>query len=83
MKMTSTPTAPDVLVTMRHLRSVPYFTAGRGFCASGSRAWFERHGLDFRAFVRDGLPASALEATGCGMALALVRWAREEAAREQ
>lgn len=80
--MTSTPTAPDVLVTMKHLRSVPYFTAGRGFCASGSRAWFERHGLDFRAFVRDGLPASILEATGCGMAQALARWAREGASHE-
>lgn len=68
-------------VTMQHLRSVPYFTARHGFCATGARVWFDRYGLDFRAFVRDGVPAATLEATGCGMALALVRWAREEVAR--
>ena len=80
--MNSIPTAPDVVVTIAHVRSVPYFTRSAGFCASGSRAWFDRHGLDFRAFVKDGLPASVLEATGCGIALALVRWARTEAGRE-
>ncbi|WFC43263.1 hypothetical protein [Pseudoxanthomonas sp. SE1] len=68
---------------MAHLRSVPYFTRSAGFCAPGARLWFERHGLDFRAFVRSGLPASIFEGTGCGMAQALARWAREEVAREQ
>lgn len=65
---------------MAHLRSVPYFKRGAGFCATHSRNWFNKHGLDFRAFVRDGLPASAFEATGCGLAEALVHWARSEAA---
>lgn len=76
------PTTPDVVVTMAHLRSVPYFTRSAGFCASGARMWFARYGMDFHAFVKSGLPASAFEATGCGMALALARWAREEAARD-
>lgn len=70
-----------MIVTMQHLRTVPYFTARRGYCARGARAWFERHGLDFRAFVRDGLDEAAFLATGDGMAAALVRWAHECEAR--
>lgn len=79
--MTSTQTAPDVRVTSAHLRSVPYFSRNRGFCAHHTQRWFHKHGLDFRAFMREGLPASVLEATGDGLALALTRWAREEVAR--
>ncbi|SKC57045.1 hypothetical protein SAMN06296058_1241 [Pseudoxanthomonas indica] len=80
MTMTSIPTAPDVRVTAAHLRSIPHYTTRRGFCVSGARAWFQRHGLDFRAFVRDGIPASQLEATGCGLGAALANWARQEVA---
>lgn len=32
-----------------------------GLCVSGQRRWFARHGLDFRAFVKDGLPEEAFE----------------------
>lgn len=74
--------ATDVLVTSAHLRSIPHFGRRPGFCASGTRAWFERHGLDFRAFMRDGLPASHFEATGCAMGKALADWARTGGARE-
>lgn len=70
-----------MIVTMQHLRTVPYFSARGGYCARGARAWFERHGLDFRAFVRDGLDESAFLGTGDGMAAALVRWAHECEAR--
>ena len=38
----------DVIVTIDDVRAV-------GLCVNGSRAWFERHALDFRAFLRDGL----------------------------
>jgi hypothetical protein len=69
-----------VIVTIAHLRSVPGFTARRGFCARGGRAWFQRHGLDWSHFVRHGIDAEQLEATGDGMALALVAHARQEAA---
>lgn len=71
---------PDVLVTSAHLRSIPYFTARSGLCVRGTQAWFARHGLDFRAFMRDGLLASVFEATGDGMGLELARWAREGSA---
>ena len=66
-----------MIVTTRHLRSIPGHSQRPGFCISRSREWFGRHGLDFRAFVRNGIPSEALEATGDGLALALVKWARE------
>ncbi len=68
---------------MQHLRTVPYFSRRPGYCARGTRAWFVRYGLDFRAFVRDGLPEETFLATGDGMAAALVRWAHECAAKER
>jgi hypothetical protein len=66
-----------MVVTMQHLRTIPYFGRRPGFCLRGARAWFERHGLDFRAFVREGIDAELLLATGDGMARALVEWARQ------
>lgn len=64
-------------VTMQHLRTIPWFGDKPGFCLPLSRQWFARHGLDFRAFVREGIDAERLLATGDGMAAALVQWARE------
>lgn len=69
-------TAPDVIVTMRHLRTVPGFSPRPGFCARGGREFFRRHGLDWGDFLRNGIPASRLEATGDGLALALAAHAR-------
>lgn len=31
-----------------------------GHCVAGAKRWFELRGLDFRSFVRDGIPASKL-----------------------
>ena len=59
----------DVIVTINDVRAV-------GLCVNGSRAWFARHGLDFRAFLRDGLDAQTLLATGDAMALRVVERAR-------
>lgn len=67
----------SLTVTTRHLFTIPGFSPRKGFCRGKSRAWFNRHGLDWRAFVRDGIPAETLEATGDGLALALVEWARK------
>lgn len=65
-----------VIVTMHHVRTVPGFSARGGYCARGARAWFQRHNLDWFVFLREGIPAETLEATGDGMALALAAWAR-------
>lgn len=63
-------------VTVTHLRSVPGFSSRGGFCLTGARRWFARHGLDWRVFIRDGIDAAALEATGDPLAKAVVAHAR-------
>ena len=59
----------SVIVTIDDVRAV-------GLCVNGSRTWFERHGLDFRAFLRKGLDAETLLATNDAMALRVVEHAR-------
>lgn len=66
-----------MIVTFRHLRTVPGFNTRPGFCRDKSKAWAKRHGLDFRDFVRNGIEAEKLEAIGDAFAIALVKWARE------
>lgn len=72
-----------MIVELRHLFTIPYFTSGRGFCRGKSKAWFKRHGLDWRDFVRNGIDEQQLLDTGDGMAAALVKWAHECEARER
>lgn len=67
----------ELIVTTRHLFTIRGFSRRQGFCRGGAQAFFRRHGLDWRGFVAKGIPASELEATEDGMALALVAWARE------
>lgn len=67
-------------VTVAHLRSVRGFSPRPGFCLAKSRTWFKRHGLDWNGFLREGIDAAALEATGDALALAVVAHAREEVA---
>lgn len=68
--MSANPAAPDttslseaslVRVTIQDAREL-------GFCVGGTRTFMERHGLDFKAFLRDGLDAADLLATGDAMA---------------
>lgn len=65
-----------MIVTSSHLRTIPYFRSRPGFCLPKSRTWFKRHDLDFADFLRNGIEEEVLLATGCGMASALVQWAR-------
>ena len=67
----------ELIVTTKHLFTIRGYNRRAGFCRDKSKAFFRRHGLDWRAFVRDGIAASQLEATGDGLALALVAWAQE------
>lgn len=50
-------------------------------CARGARALARRYGLDWSAFLRHGIPASELEATGDALAQRVAALARKEAAR--
>lgn len=59
----------DVTVTIDDVRAA-------GLCVNGTRVWFARHDLDFRAFLREGCMAETLLATGDAMALRVVERAR-------
>lgn len=71
-----------MIVTTRHLFTIPGYSKRNGFCRGKSRDWFRAHGLDWRNFVAHGIPAEELEKTGDGLALALVKWALECEERE-
>lgn len=58
-----------VIVRMRHVRMATQ-------CSRGARAWFKRHGLDWTRFLREGIAAEQLEATGDAMAMKVCEVAR-------
>lgn len=72
-----------MIVTTRHFFTIPWFSHRCGYCRNGGKAWFARHGLDWADFVRNGIPAEKMAATGDALGLALVAWARECEARER
>ena len=41
-------------------------------CFQGVRPWFARHGLDWQGFLREGLDAETLAATGDALALRVI-----------
>lgn len=41
-------------------------------CFQGARPWFARHGLNWQAFLREGLEAEVLAATGDALALRVI-----------
>ena len=47
-----------------------------GMCSRGTRAFFKRHGLDWTDFLKNGIEAARLEATGDAMALQVTEAAR-------
>ena len=49
-------------VRVHHLRQL-------GYCMRGARRWMRRHGWDWGHFVRDGVDAGELRATGDAMAV--------------
>jgi hypothetical protein len=63
----------EIRATMRHLRALK-------FCSYGGRQFFARYGLDWSAFLREGIAVSDLEATGDALCLRLASYARTEAA---
>ena len=52
------------------------------FCFQGARLWFRRHGLDWQAFLREGLDAETLAATGDALALRVIAVAEAREALE-
>lgn len=64
--------ADEVVVTVAHLRMA-------NMCIRGAKQWARYMGLDFDAFMRHGIPASQLEATGDAFAIQVAKIARDEA----
>lgn len=68
--------SPPVIAIVQDLKVL-------GFCNRGSRPFFERHGLDWSAFVTDGIDIELLRATGDAMALMVVEAAERRVADGQ
>jgi len=51
-------------------------------CFQGARPWFRRHGLDWQQFLKDGLDAETLAATGDALALRVIAIAEAREAIE-
>lgn len=51
-----------------------------GHCVRGAGSWFKRHDLDFRDFIKNGIPADKFIATGDALAQRVVdhKLAREK-----
>jgi hypothetical protein len=63
-----------MIITMRDLRAA-------SICGRGAKLFFERHSLDWRAFVKNGISAADLEKTGDAMALRVVEVANARRGR--
>lgn len=66
------------MVTMRHVRAAKVAGAGV-LCASGVRAWCARHGVDYHALVRHGIPLDEAAAIEDAFAQRVCAIAREDA----
>ena len=55
----------------RHVRALK-------LCMPGVKVWFEEHELDWREFMRNGIDADILTATGDAFALMVVEAAQNE-----
>jgi len=61
----------DLIITTEHLRNID------GYCVAGAKAFGELYGMDFKRFVREGIPASELIKTGDALALKMVELAQQ------
>jgi len=48
------------------------------YCVSGQKKFCETHNIDFKKFVKEGVPAEEFERTGDAMALKLVNYVKEK-----
>lgn len=68
-------TDATLIVRVRHIRQA-------GYCASGTRAWFERHGLNYMDFLKNGIAAEQITALDDHLGNEVVRMARIESEQE-
>lgn len=58
-------------VRIRHIRQA-------GYCASGTRVWFQRHNIDYTDFLKNGIDAEKILAVGDHLGTVVVEKARAE-----
>ena len=70
-----------IVVTIEHVRAARLDGRdGRGVnCVPGIRLWADRHGIELRTFLREGLPIEAVEQIDDAFAQRVAAIAREEA----
>lgn len=61
-----------MIIHHRHMK------AAGNYCNPGARKWFRFHGLDWDKFIREGIDADVIIATGDALALAVVEEAKKE-----
>ena len=62
----------ELMVYLRHIKAA-------GYCiARGAKPWFEHHGLDWRDFIRNGIPASRILAANDSLSALVVEIAQKE-----
>lgn len=64
----------EVMVRVKHLRMA-------NLCVNGTRDWWSANGLDWRDFVKNGIPADRLAATGDPFAIRVAEIARDDHGR--
>ena len=67
----TTPLENDEIITITDVRRI--------ICVNGARKWSKGQDIDFRAFIRDGLPASELLGRGDDAMVERVIAAKREA----
>lgn len=61
-----------MIITTKHLYTVPTWTNRVGFCAKISRQWFACHNLSWSEFVTNGIDSEVLLATNDALAKLVV-----------
>lgn len=59
----------DLIITMKDVRAAK-------MCASGARSFFQKHNLDWKDFLENGIAAKTVTKTNDAMALRVVEVAR-------
>lgn len=67
-----------IIVTIDDLREAKLRYGG--YCTRGVDAWFTRHNLSLRQFLRHGYPIDVIEATNDDLGTRVAQIARERAA---
>ena len=64
-------------IKLSHARSMPCSTK-YGLCSNGLRTFANKHNIDWKTFINEGIDEEVLVKTGDAMAIKLVKWAKQE-----